>query len=221
MTLLLSLALSAAAADFDAALSDAGWAALTEASTKEIGPVVLQTKTIDGERCLRGKVTVDVAAPYLLDAITDMPAAIEFSRERLLASRLLGSEGDTLHYYQHLDVPNWTMVSDRYWVLAGSRRDVGSTVIFAWQRFDWRSRYPALADELARDHKGAVEPIPNYGAWSFAPTAAGTAATYTLCSNAAGSLPEWIVRAAATKNFPNTIVDVVEEGRRRAAAAPQ
>lgn len=215
---LLWLTLGASAANLDAALADADWALLTEASTKEIGPVILETKTIDGERCLRGRVTVDVATPHLLATVVDIPAALEFSRERLSASRLLGSDGDTLHYYQHLDVPNWTMIADRYWVLAGSRRDAGSTVIFAWQRFDWRTRYPALADSLARDHKSAVEPVPNFGAWSFAPAEAGTTVTYTLCSNAAGALPEWIVRVAATKNFPNTIVDIVEEGRRRAAA---
>lgn len=216
--MVLWLTVGALAANFDAALTDTGWELLTEAPTNEIGPVLLQTKRIDGERCLRGKVTVDVDPSHLLEVITDVPAAMEFSRERLRASRVLGRDGDAVHFVQHLDVPNWTMIADRFWVLSGSRRDEGSTVIYAWERFDWRTRYPTLAAELARDHKGAVEPTPNFGAWSLAPAGAGTAATYTLCSNAAGSLPEWLVRIATTKNFPNTIVDVVVEGRRRAAA---
>ncbi len=219
MAVLVTLA-AAQAADLDAALSDAGWAHADDVTTAEIGTVVLETRTLDGERCLRGRVTVDVPPDPLVATVSDIPAAPRFSRETLLASRTLGHDGGAVHYYQHLDIPGWTLVADRYWVVSGWRRDVGATRVFAWDRFDWRARYPELAAELARDHPAAVEPDPNYGAWSFAPAGAGSVVTYTLCNNAAGSLPEWVVRAAATRTFPNTIVDIVLEGRRRAKTGP-
>jgi hypothetical protein len=211
----LLLVAAASAADFDALLSDTGWEEVDRVDRKELGTAVVRVKTIEGGRCLQGDVTVDVPVDILLDVVTDIPAARRFSSEKLIAARELGREGGAVHYYQHLDVPNWTMAADRYWVLSGQQVTEGDRTSFRWQRFDWRSRYPDLAVELDRDHPDAVEPVPNWGAWVFQPADGRTRARYYLCSDPGGSLPDWLQKAAATKTLPNTMADVVREAQRR------
>ena len=48
------------------------------------------------------------------------------------------------------------------------------------------------------------------------PKDAKTEARYYICSDAGGTLPEWLKKAAATKTLPGTISDAVREGRKRA-----
>ncbi len=208
------------AADFDRLLASEGWISEGTIEHDVLGTVSLALKTIEGGRCLRGRATAGPSPALLYDVITDMPAAARFSRERLTASEVLGTQGDRLHYYQHLDVPNWTMAADRYWVLEGHRASSGDTEAFRWDRFDWRALYPALADRIAREHPGAVEPDPNWGSWVFEPSDAGTRIHYYLCSDPGGSIPKWVERAAATRTLPNTMADVVAEAERRAASPP-
>ncbi len=208
----------AGATDHAALLAEDGWELAAEGSTKQFGTVPLEVKVVDGERCLRGTVRSSAPAEVLLEVITDVAAADRFTREALIASRVLGTDGDVVHYYQHLDVPGWTMAADRFWVLAGQRLASGDDIVYVWERFDWRGRYPELAAELARDHPSAIEPIPNFGAWQFRPIEGGTQARYILCSDPGGSMPGWLVRAGATKSFPNTISDVVVEAQKRASS---
>ncbi len=117
---------------------------------------------------------------------------------------------------QVLDVPGWTMASDRYWVLRGERFTAGAAVGYRWNRLDWQPVYPALVEELAQLAPKGVEPMTNWGRWSFVQGEAGTRATYELCSDAGGSLPAWLQRAAATRTLPDTMADVAREAARRA-----
>lgn len=203
--------------DWSALLADSGWEAVAEPSTAETGTIDLRLKTIDGSPCLRGVATVDVGAATLYEVVTDVPAALKFSSETLYASKVLGTKGGEVHYYQHLDVPSWTMASDRFWVLKGSDASSGTTKAFRWEKFDWRPLYPDLVASLAADHPDAVEPEPNWGSWVFVPDGARTKATYYICTNPGGSLPSWLAEAAATKTLPSTMADVVREAQRRAA----
>lgn len=215
--MLLWLVSAAVAADFDAMFAADGWAAAATSSAEETGEIVLSTKVIDGNTCLRGEATVTASIDKLAEVVADVPAAAEFSSEKLIASRVLGRDGDRVEYYQHLDVPNWTMVANRFWVLQGTASVDGETRSYRWDRFEWREKYADLAAELARDHASAVEPNPNFGGWVFTPEGSAVKATYYLCSNAGVSLPEWVQRAAATRTLPGTMADVVREAQRRSA----
>ncbi len=210
------LSSAALAADFDTLLADSGWEVVAEPSTKETGPIDLRLKVIDGTQCLRGRAVVDVPIANLYDVITDVPSAKNFSSETLLESKVIGHSGASVDYYQHLDVPSWTMASDRFWVLRGAPADEGTTRAFRWQRFDWRAAYPDLAKSIDTDHSSAVEPTPNWGTWQFTPSDNGTVAVYYICTNPGGSLPEWLARRAAVQTFPDTMGDVVREAMKRA-----
>ncbi|MCO4746044.1 MAG: hypothetical protein KC912_14710 [Proteobacteria bacterium] len=206
---------SASAADFDTLFAESGWSDLGEDTKKETGTMQLKLKEVGGTQCLLAIADVDVSADVIYEVITDVPAAKEFSSETLIASKVLGSDGPAVHYYQHLDVPGWTMASDRFWVLSGTDFSSGDTKAFKWDRFDWRTAYPALATDIDTNHSGAVEPVTNYGAWVFSPSATGTQAKYYICSDPGGSLPEWLKKTAATKTLPNTVADVMREARKR------
>ena len=211
------MSLAGWSADFDALLSDSGWESVGSKSTNETGPMSLHAKTIAGTVCVRAVAEVDVPADTVYEVITDVPAAQRFSSETLLESRVLGRDGANVHYYQHLDVPGWTMASDRYWVLSGHEVRTESSRAFRWQRFDWKTAYPDLAKAIASEHPAAVEPLTNYGSWVFEAADGGkTRATYLICSDPGGSLPEWLKRQAATKTLPNTVQDVMREARKRA-----
>ncbi|NCG17557.1 MAG: hypothetical protein GWP91_00890 [Rhodobacterales bacterium] len=207
---------TAQASDFAALYTDSGWDSVGTTSTKDAGDVVIEVKVIDGTSCLRGTLNVNVPAKRLFEVVTDIPASPSFSSEKLIASNLLARNGDSFDYYQHLDVPSWTMAENRFWVLRGTNTSGGDTLAFQWDQFDWRSAYPELAATLKTDHSSSIEPTPNFGAWKFTETAENTRGVYYLCSNPGGNIPEWVQKAAATKTVPNTVADVVREARRRA-----
>ncbi len=209
---------SAMASDFDTLYADAGWEEVTVAKTKDAGEVDIRLKVIEGGPCLRGTLQVNVPAKNLYDVVTDIPSAPSFSSEALHASRFLSQKEKHSEYYQHLDVPNWTMAADRYWVLRGTDLSTADTLVYQWDRFDWKASYPELAASIAAEHASAVEVSPNFGAWKFTEKDGTTHAKYYLCSNPGGNLPEWLQKAAATKTLPNTVADVVREARKRAGS---
>lgn len=213
-TLFLGLG-SAAAADFDALLSPDGWELRGSAEHALLGPVEISTKDLAGVTCMVGAARVQASARTMLGVVDDIDGALSWSTAGLIDTRVLGRQGASVDYYQHLDVPDWTMAADRYWVL---RREIvtGSdgAVVFRWDRFDWRSAYPDLAAELDRDHAKAVEPVPNFGAWSFLDQGDQALVRYYLCTES-GKLPGWLQKAAATKTVPDAMADVVREARKR------
>lgn len=206
---------TAGAAPWADLLDESGWVKAGSPTTTETGAIDLRTKTIAGLPCVRGEATVQVAPEKLQAVVTDIPSAKKWSSETLIASRELGRSGGSVDYYQHLDVPGWTMASDRYWVLRGTPSVNGTTHEFRWDRFDWKAAYPALATEISTKHSGSVEPATNYGAWSFTGKEGGTQVRYTICSDPGGSIPDWLKETAATKTLPATMADVVREGKKR------
>lgn len=216
--LILSPAIAAADNDWEALLGDEGWEVHSVVSHDEIGPVEIALKTIGGLTCLRGVSDVDVSAQTLVGIAADIPAALRWSKAGLLESEVLGRGANHVDYMQFLDVPNWTMANDRFWVLRGRQMEEGltGTLSFRWETFDSRSRYPMLYHRLANTYPQAVEPPVNYGSWSFLPEGGGAKVRYSVCSDTGGRLPASVQRLAATRTLPDTIADLVREGRRRA-----
>jgi hypothetical protein len=196
--------------------TEVDWRALTAVSAKETGEIVVEQKTVSGTLCLRGRMTIPTAPDALYDVVTDIATEPRWSSETLTASEILRRDGTTLDYYQHLAVPRWTMASDRFWVLRGRDASAKTAREFRWERFDWVTEYPELEQRIQREQPGAVEPQANLGFWRFTPGAAGTVATYAICTSAGGSIPQWIQKKAATQALPGTMADVAREARRRA-----
>jgi hypothetical protein len=202
---------------YDELLADEGWRHLDTVHAGAAGDVQLDVKTMETP-CLRAQATVDVPADLLLDVVSDVRGAKGITRERLIASEVLAQQGPEMEYFQHLDVPNWTLAADRYWVLRAERVESEHGPMFRWTRFDWQDEYPELAERLADEYPNAVEPSVNWGAWTFEEVEGHTEARYHLCSDAAGSLPAWVSRAAAIRTVPATVEDVVNAARKRLQA---
>ncbi len=205
------------ASDYDALIADDGWQHLETVRAGDAGDVVLDVKRL-GTPCLRAQITVELPASVLLDVVTDVPGASRVTREKLIASEILGQADGHMDYYQHLDVPNWTFAADRYWVLRGERVQGAKGPMFQWSRFDWRADYPELAHRMQSEYPSAIEPRVNWGAWTFEESEGKTEASYHLCSDAGGSLPAWLQKAAATRRLPATVEDVVKAAQRRLQA---
>lgn len=192
-----------------------GWSVAGDAQHDLLGKVVLSLKQVDGTQCLKGSATVQARGETMLGVVQDIRGALRWSTAGLTDTRVLGQQGARVDYLQVLDVPDWTMAADRFWVLRGEKVDLADGgVSFWWDRFDWRAAYPSLATELDASLPKAVEPDPNFGAWTFTPAGADTRLDYYLCTES-GSLPYWLQKAAATKTLPAAMADVVREARRR------
>lgn len=216
--LALGLAHAADAPPWDALLGDEGWSQLATPTSSSGHTVDLRLKEIGGIPCLRGEVRGVWSVASLMATAADIEGSPKFSSEKLHASEVLARTDRSMDYLQILDVPDWTMAADRFWVLRAEQFERGGGTGFRWQRFDWKAAYPQLATRLATDHADAVEPDPNWGAWLFTPVEGETLVRYHLCSNAGGSLPGWLQKAAATRTLPGTMGDLLLEATRRDVA---
>jgi hypothetical protein len=124
---------AALAGDYDALVSEDGWTHLELVHAGAAGDVQLDVKQLDTP-CLRATATVDLPADVLLDVVTDVPGAGAITRETLLASEVLGEHDGAIDYYQHLDVPGWTLSADRYWVVRGQRSLGPNGPQYRWSR---------------------------------------------------------------------------------------
>lgn len=205
----------ARAAPVDQLLAADGWKLEGTADHDLLGTVSLSLKTVSGVQCLKGEALVQASADKMLGVVQDIDGALSWSTAGLSDTGVLGQKSGAVEYFQVLDVPDWTMAADRYWVLrATTRTGADGAKTFVWDRFDWRTAYPELATRLATEHAKAVEPDPNFGAWSFLPGGSGTKVLYYLCTES-GSLPGWLQKAAATKTLPAAMADVVREAKKR------
>jgi hypothetical protein len=214
MILLLTTAALAAEPDW-AALSSSDWKHVAERSS-DVGTVHVYRKEIGELTCLRGVAMTDLTPQELNAVVVDVPSATKWSSANLTASKLLSSSGTTIELYQYMDVPNWTLVADRYWVLRGVTSPVGDGGLrYRWERLPAQTAHPsAHADAMGRS-SGAIEPPINWGEWSFVPKDGRVEVTYRGCADVGGSLPDSIQRLVATRTLPDTVADLVLEAQRR------
>ena len=109
-----------------------------------------------------------------------------------------------------LDLPGWFEARVTDTVKGGD-----GTISFRWRTFDWKTKYPALATEIAASHPKAVEPPVNFGEWRFVPKGSGSEVRYYVCSDTGGPLPKNVQEFAALQTLPDTVADLVIEGRKR------
>jgi hypothetical protein len=110
--------------------------------------------------------------------------------------------------FQRLEVPAWTLSSDRYWVLHGTADPTHRR--YRWYRLDGTAH-----PEIQQDANGAIEPPVNYGEWRFVDTADGTTLRYRACADFGGPVPTAVQRWVTTQQVPALIEDLVEEAARR------
>jgi len=213
---MLIVALSLAFADpSHSAIDGASWSELTRKNHADAGEIVIKSTQIGGVDCFRGEATTDVAGSKLLDVVADVEGAVSWSTAGLAEAKLLAKSGNKLDYYQFLDVPGWTMASDRFWFLTSVVESTDSKWSLKWNRLENGGAHAEAYAAFKASHSSAVEPPVNVGSWVFEASDGGTRMTYSVCTDSGGSIPAAVQSAATRKTLPDTLGDVVREARTR------
>ena len=211
--LLLSFSASAATPTWANIKADAGW---TYDSTMkaESGEIEVATRTIDGVACFRAKAKVAANPDKLLQVASDINGSKTWSSAGLAEAKLITSNGSALDYYQVLDVPGWTMASDRFWFLHGIVEKTPGNIVFRWERLNEGGPHNATWKAIKAKYPSAVEPPINVGGWVFSGT--GTVdVRYFICTDSGGAIPQTLQVAATRRTLPATLDDLVKEARKR------
>jgi hypothetical protein len=196
-------------------ISDAdGWKELATRKS-DYGEVQVYVKEINSLACLQGILTADADVSRLLEVVTDIDSAVTWSSADLTDSKLLRRGPGTIDFYQYLDVPNWTLVADRYWFLRAEWESEDRGARFRWTRLDPDSTYADRRAEILDYNDRAVEPPINWGEWVFSNEGPTTEVRYRACADIGGVIPQSIQRWVATRTLPDTVADVVREAIRR------
>jgi len=196
--------------------SQSGWSTHTTKTHADAGTVQVLKKTISGIQCFKGIATTEVKPETLYNVAADIPGTRRWSTAGVKEAEVLAKGTSTLDYYQYLDVPGWTMASDRFWFLHGIVERSNGTVAFHWDRLENGGPYAERLNQVKTDHADAIEPPTNAGGWVFTPQADGnTLIEYYICTDTGGMIPGAVQNAATTKTLPDTVGDLVREGRKR------
>lgn len=191
------------------------WAAVSTREHAAAGEVSVYSATVEGIACFKGAATTEVDPERLVEVVGDVESAPRWSSAGVTEAETLAEKGDTIEYYQYLDVPAWTMASDRFWFLTGTTVRDGGTVEFHWKRLvdggDHAERHAAVV----RDNPSAIEPPVNVGAWRFSPAEGTTKVEYFICTDTGGAIPTVVQNAATKKTLPDTVGELIGEARKR------
>jgi len=206
----------------EALLEEAGWAHQAKVKADEVGTVRIETRTIGGKSCVRALAQTDVAIAHLLGVVVDVAAAPAFLSQGPTTAPWLHQQGDETVYVQYMNIPGWTMMSDRFWFARAVVRKTSSETFLQWDGLaDPAAEYPAEYKAMRASHPKAVEPELNVGSWGFRRVNSVTHMRYSLCTDVGGSVPQWVQNTATRSTLPTVVTDVVREARRRSSKSPQ
>lgn len=190
------------------------WAHVTE-KNHDVGKIEVLNRTVNDLPCFQGSTTTDVPAADLLAVAKDVASATSWSSAGVAEAKSLGTSGNTVDYYQYLDVPGWTFASDRFWFLKGTFGSDGNKHFFHWERLDDGGPYGAEYTRVKDAHPNAIEPPINVGGWLFTDNGGSTTVQYFICSDVGGTLPTSIQSMATKGTLPDTLADLIIEARKR------
>jgi hypothetical protein len=216
--LVATLAATALAAPTHAQLEAASWSSIGSRAHADAGTVQLYSAPIGGLTCLKGSASVAVPPATLLAVASDIPSATRWSTAGLTRSELLSKSGSTLQYWQYLDIPAWTMASDRFWFLQSTIGTSGNLSYLKWSPLPAGHPHAAKVQAVRAEHPDAVEPAVNVGGWYFKANGATTTVDYLVCTDPGGSIPAAVQSAAERRTLPDTVGDLVREAKRRAGS---
>ncbi len=195
------------------------WEPLTVRET-EVGPVSIATQRIEDQDCVQGVLVTEVPMRWLDDVVADTSGDDGWRSTEIVETRMLHLSDNRMDFYQVMDVPDWTLLADRWWLLtAWTEHAEANTRRLRWQRVEDPAAYATVRAEVATRFPGVVEMPVNWGEWVFVDEGAVRRTTYRVCTDLGGSLPRWIQRIALRRSLPDNLVDLVREARRRASGA--
>lgn len=209
------LVAAAHAAPSHGELEAAAWEELGTRNHSEVGTVQILSASVGGLPCYQAVADTDVSTDVLLAIVSDPVAAMEWSSTKVSEAEILDRQPGHIDYYQHLQVPGWTMVQDRFWFSRGSVVHGEGWVAWQYQKLEEGGPHRARWEAHRAKHPKAVEPPVSVGTWKLAPTGSGTHIAYKMCTDVGGTLPGPVERVATRRTLPDTVADLVREGRRR------
>ena len=212
-TLALASPAFAAAPTWAQVNTEAGWVH-DSVMTGETAKIDVSTRTIAGTACFRARAQTHANPDKLLEVAADIEGSKQWSSAGLAEAKLLSKTGGQLDYYQVLDVPGWTMASDRFWFLHGTVERPAGSIFFRWERLEQGGAYRSQWQGVKTRYSSAVEPPVNVGGWVF--TGSGPVdIKYYICTDSGGSIPKTLQTAATRRTLPATVDDLVKEARKR------
>lgn len=207
---------TALAAPTHAEIKSATWAHIADRSHGDAGEVKVFNATIGGIQCFKASASTSEAdGSTMLGVVTDVVGAKRWSSAGITQAEMLGKNGNRITYFQYLDVPGWTMSSDRYWFLTASVNDNPGRRSLEWDRIASDSQFAERYTTFKNENPKAVEPPVNIGLWEFIDEDFGVQVAYSICTDAGGAIPYAIQSAATRKTLPDTVGDVVREAKKR------
>jgi hypothetical protein len=213
--MLLLSAVAAFAAPTHDQIASATWSQVTTANHADAGTVGIWTVNLGGIDCFRGTAVTEVGPDKLLLVAADVEGAKSWSSAGITEAKLLSKAGSKIEYYQYLDVPSWTMSSDRFWFLQSTLESSADRTTLKWSPLVGGGAHAAFYQEVKANHPDAVEPTANVGSWVFERQGDGTHITYSVCTLPGGSIPTMVQNAATRKTLPDTVGDLVRAARKR------
>jgi hypothetical protein len=200
-----------------AEIQTAGWGYHATREHDAAGTVQVYTKTVAGITCLQGVATAAYSPEQLMDVAADIEGTLDWSSAGVTEGVTMARSASQIDYYQYLDVPGWTMASDRFWFLRGHFVKTATSYVLHWDRMgDGGGPYADRFQQFVAAHPDAIEPPTNVGGWVFTTTDEGTRIQYYICSDTGGTIPMAVQIAASKRTLPDTVGDVVREAARRA-----
>ncbi len=216
----LSFAAPSAASILAALESDSGWK-VHKMDAK--GGVDVYKKEISGVEVpgFKGIKVVDVDSTTLFDAIIDIAHQAGLSDEiPLVESHVLKTSGNTVDFWQYLNVPGWTLANDRFWFCRGTwEKDVGG--VAGHHKWNWHdidpAAYPSALSRAREIDDDAVLTGLNVGSWEVIPAGANkTTLIYRVVSDPGGKLPKSAQSLATGTTLPDNLLQFEAEAKRRA-----
>jgi len=215
MLALIVFATFAVASPTHADLASASWTPLDESEHDVVGKMPLHQATLKGIDCYQVSATTPVAGETLLEIVIDPRKAMNWSSAEISEAEILGRTSDTVDYYQHLRVPGWTMVADRFWFSHGRIERTDAQLGWHYQKLEQGGDYKEAYQAHRAKHPKAVEPPVSVGSWTFRSSDAGTLVVYRVCTDVGGTLPGPVQRMATRSTLPNSVSDLILEGLRQ------
>ena len=195
--------------------SDTGWEHLTTRNHDVAGPVQVYRTTIKDITCFMGEGHTTIARDKLLNVALDIKGTIDWSSADVSDGDILSRSGNELDYYQYLDVPGWTMASDRFWFLHGKIVEETNKTVFHWTRLENGGAHSAKHADIVAANSSAIEPPVNVGAWEFLSTGENNRIRYYVCTDAGGSIPRAVQNFGTKSTLPDNVGDIIREAKKR------
>ena len=213
--LLLTPVADAAEPTWSAIKSQSSWSQVSTRDHAQGGSIGVWNATIGGITCFKGTAKTSVSPDKLLEVATDIESTPKWSSAGVTQAETLSRSGDSIEYFQYLDVPGWTMASDRFWFLAGTTVRSGDTIEFHWNRLDGGGAHSARFQQVKAANSSAIEPPVNVGGWRFAPADGSVTVEYFICTDTGGAIPAVVQNAATKKTLPDTVGELIGEAAKR------